>query len=252
MFDRKRTPPPVDRVSGPSTTGSGSDRVSDRSVEPNPNHQTVVSGWRPGDPANEVARRPGDRVPNHIRAELLGQVQQSPSMLEILREIGTTDIPMFWSDRGSYHRAGDIFLDLDEDDLLGTLMHELEHLRTYETGEGGNVRRMSREDYVASKLAEETRAHAQTYVGLMELGIERDRDTAGFDAFRNYLRRTAPELLQRDQNPGVAAVQSDLILQHATAWVHANFQNNDAWKTSNTGENYGDYYGSFWDQVHSR
>ena len=206
----------------------------------------------PGDtvPANvATARVEGAVIDAAIRTRLMTELNRSTRMAALLVDInahgGTFDIK--WSARGNYHRSGHIYLDRNAtiQRWIPSMMHELNHLNDGRQGRRPNVNSETRAAFVATKMRNEIHAHAAGYVGLLQqrdaTGAAATLGPAGFDDFVVHLR--AKETAE-GASLGVDAVQT-----LAEAWLEDKYKNH--WKTSNSGENYYQYWGSYWDEVHA-
>jgi hypothetical protein len=100
---------------------------------------------------------------------------------------------------------------------------------------------MSRADFVKAKMDDEINAHATSYVAL----LQQDAKTApakGYGDFRAHLEKDhAKTLTDKDW----AEVE-----RLAKLWLEDKYKNDASWKTSNTQENYYDYWGKAWDKAH--
>ena len=214
------------------------------SVEPAPG-DTV-----PGD--LDTARPVGGDIPADIKTRIMGQMRLSPRIATVLDEIaahGGADFPLRWSARGNYHSAGSINLDRRGAiaSWIPSMMHELNHLNDHRQGRRPNLTTSTdRAAFVRSKMTNEIRAHAIGYVGLIEQSGREGAVTAnapkGYTAFRTHL--TALE------GRAEACFTSSRIQQVAETWLEDKYRNDASWQTSNTHENYYDYWGRIWDEAH--
>ena len=197
----------------------------------------------------DTTRPVGGMVPDDIRNELMTEMRTSPRIQQVLREIeqhGGAAFDIKWSDRGNFHRSGAIFLDRHNDmsRWVPSMMHELNHLNDHRQGLNPSAATTeSREEFVNTKMVNEIRSHAIGYVGLIERegsGAAAASPPAGYTEFRAYLR-------QQEQEQQVCFASS-AIQEMAERWVEAKYRNE--WTTSNTGENYYDYWGRIWDEAH--
>lgn len=191
------------------------------------------------------AERPkGTAIPAAIRARLFAGLNAAPASAQTLANIkrasGNTNFPMLWSDRGSYQSGGSIHLDNreTEENWLVVMMHELVHLQTHVTGQAANPRRLSREAFVKAKMDDEINAQAVAYISLFQTGVT-SSSASGFNEFYREIRRPYSRQLQAQ----------DWTTLHSVAfqWLENKYKSG-TWKTSNTGENYYDYWGAAWDR----
>lgn len=197
----------------------------------------------------DTTRPVGSLIPDDVRTELMTEVRRSVRMQQVLREIeehGGAAFDVKWSARGGFHSAGTIHIDRRQEmsSWIATMMHELNHLSDHRQGLNPSAATTaSREDFVNTKMRNEIRSHAISYVGLIERegsGAAAASPPAGYTEFRTHLR-------EREQAEQVCFT-SDAIQAIAEAWVEAKYR--DVWTTSNTGENYYDYWGRIWDEAH--
>ncbi len=197
----------------------------------------------------DTTRPIGALIPDEVRTELMTEVRRSQRMQQVLREIeehGGAAFDIKWSGRGGFHSAGTISIDRRQEmgSWIATMMHELNHLNDHRQGLNPSAATTeSREEFVNTKMRNEIRSHAISYVGLIEregAGADPASPPAGFTEFRAYLR-------QREEAEQVN-FDSGTIQAMAEAWVEDKYRT--TWTTSNTGENYYDYWGRAWDEAH--
>jgi hypothetical protein len=216
----------------------------DHGQEPNP------PGAGGGAGANLDATRPvGSNIPDDVRTQLMTEVRTSERMQQVLRDIeahGGAAFDIKWSARGGFHSAGTIYIDRRQEmsSWIATLMHELNHLNDHRQGLNPDpATTASRAGFIDTKMRNEIRSHAISYVGLIERegsGAAAASPPAGYTEFRAHLReREAAEKV---------CFASGAIQALAEAWVEAKYRNE--WTTSNTGENYYVYWGRIWDEAH--
>ena len=197
----------------------------------------------------DTTRPVGSLIPADVRTELMTEVRRSARMQQVLREIeehGGAAFDIKWSARGGFHSAGTIHIDRRHamSSWIPTMMHELNHLNDHRQGLNPSAGTTgSREAFVNTKMRNEIRSHAISYVGLIERegsGAAAASPPAGYTEFRTHLReREAAERV---------CFASSAIQAIAEQWVEAKYRNE--WTTSNTGENYYDYWGRIWDEAH--
>jgi hypothetical protein len=197
----------------------------------------------------DTTRPVGGMVPDEIRTALLAEVRRSPRMQQVLREIeehGGAAFDIKWSARGGFHSGGVIHIDRQDEmpRWISTMMHELNHLNDHRQGLNPSAATSeSREDFVNTKMRNEIRSHAISFVGLLERegsGADPALPPAGFDEFRAHLR-------EREEAEQVC-FSSAAIEAMAEQWVEDKYRNE--WTTRNTHENYYDYWGRIWDEAH--
>ena len=185
------------------------------------------------------AQRPvGDAIPADLRGRLMDGLRAAPASQSTLDTIegarGDLDFEIKWSNRGNYHSRGRIYLDRNRDEAkwLSSMMHELVHLATYLEGNAADVNTMDRDEFVAEKMRDEIDAQATAYVSLLQTGVESD-GSAGYNEFRAELVADNQELLTNESWTEIKAL--------AVTWITEKYQNE--WQTSNSGENYYEYWG---------
>jgi hypothetical protein len=200
------------------------------------------------DPAEMEASRPvGGGVDLESRVRPLEALWGAPRSRAILEDIqrmrGDLNFAMKWSQRGTFHRTGEIWLDrtANEARWMASLAHELIHLQTYLAGRAADIMTMEREAFVTAKMTDEVNAHAAGYVSMLQLGAT-TATPQGFQAFRLHLAATAPDAIRRGE--------WDVIEAAARTWLETRYRSDPAWRTSNTRENYYDYWGGAWDRKH--
>ena len=182
-------------------------------------------------------------IPAELRERLMSALKAAPASNSTLDAIqaarGDLNFPIKWSQKGNYHSKGKIYLDRrrDESKWLSSMMHELVHLKTYLEGNAANVGTMDRETFVAEKMRDEIDAQATAYVALMQSNIEQNQ-SAGYNEFR--------ALILAEHNDVFTAQNWGQIKTLALAWLEAKYR--DEWRTSNSGKNYYEYWGSHWDR----
>jgi len=208
----------------------------------------------PGDtvPGDLDTNRPvGAAIPDAIKQRLLTELRRSPSMVTLLQEIadnGGTDFNIKWSARGNFQSNGEISLDRRRSITrwLPSMMHELNHLNDHRQGRRPNPRTTeSREEFVNTKMGNEIHAHAHGFAALIEYSSDAAATItasapAGYDEF-------LPELRAAEEAAG-ECFSSEQIMEFAETWLEDKYRNE--WTTSNSGENYYDYWGAAWDRAH--
>ena len=91
-------------------------------------------------------------------------------------------------------------------------------------------------------MDDEINAHAAGYVAHMQLRTV-GAEPQGFSAFQTHLRATDAEALRLRDWARIEAL--------ARTWVRGQYRTGaPGWRTSNTDENYFDYWGAAWDRAH--
>lgn len=205
----------------------------------------------PGDtvPADVATTRVvGSAIDADIRTRLFEELNKSPRMITVLAEIeanGGAAFDVKWSSRGNYHRSGAIFLDRNRTigSWIPSMMHELNHLNDHRQGRRPSANATTREEFVNTKMTNEIRAHAIGYVGLIEQRAADDAvPTNGPAGFTEFLTHLAAE-----QETAGRSFGQDQIQELAETWLEDKYRNH--WTTSNSGENYYEYWGSHWDET---
>ncbi len=215
----------------------------DHGVEPEPGAAATVD--------LEAERPVGSPVPAEIRDPLVVQLRASARVDWLLDEIdgerGDLDFSMTWSDRGTFHRSGAIFLRRDSapETWFASLAHELVHLLTHESGQAADATTMDRDTFVSTKMADEINAQALSYVATLQTG--RDRGGAYFDRFSDFLAQNHPDLLVCDGDEQLDAQIWAEVEEIGRVWLEDQYRNHLV--TNNTKENYYTYWGNYWDKI---
>ncbi|HCH62029.1 MAG TPA: hypothetical protein DFR83_04435 [Deltaproteobacteria bacterium] len=217
------------------------------------NHGPAQEGPRPNRSGQQTtsdgaaSRRPGAPLTAAEREALFQSLNAVPRTAQILEEIrsvkGGLDFPLKWSGRGTYMMSGEIWLDLrgDATELTVTMAHELVHLLSFFKGFNPNPRELSKDEYVDAMIGDELDSEKASIVTGLQLtdgnGEPRSRD------FKKWLQANHPGLLERATRSRESTDWAK-VEELARIWSDDQFKN--VFKTSNTGENYYDYYGSHW------
>lgn len=210
-------------------------------------HDHARPGPDGGGSGATLGRRPGEDVDAATRQSLMSRLQGLPESARTLATIralaGGLDFPMKWSGRGTYMSAGSVFIDIRARDTeaLVTLAHELVHLKNYLAGKKPDPLKLSREDYIKQVMADELESEASgTVVGLQATGGKgepRSKD------FRRSMEAQSPGAIGAAARTGQGW---DAIKDKAAKYSENEYRTR--YRTSNTGQNYYDYWGSFWDK----
>ncbi len=198
----------------------------------------------------EIARRkPGTALEGAEKEALLGRLRAVPRAAQALAEIkaltGEADIPIRWSGRGTYMTEGEVWVDLRAGDTeaLVTMSHELIHLLAWHKGFRPEARKMERGAFVDTMMSDELDSEEASLVAGLQLTKGKGEPRSG--KFREWLNAQHPGVLDRAVRSGDPA-QWQAIEHLARGWSEDQFRN--VYKTSNTGQNYYQYWGSFWDK----
>lgn len=201
------------------------------------------------DPEEMERSRPvGGTVDAETRIRVMEALLAAPRSRAILDDIATLRGDMFfplkWSARGGFHRSGEIWLDRTKNELhwLKSMAHEITHLHTFLSGGAADISAMGREEFVNAKMTDEINAHAASYVALLQLGTT-NAPAQGFQQFQTHLTRTAPTAVRDGDWAEVERL--------AKTWIEQRYRTDPAWRTSNTNENYYEYWGAAWDRAHA-
>src|SRR5690606_32235200 len=143
------------------------------------------------------------------RDPLFAQLRTSPRasglMDEVEEERGDLAFPLKWSDRGSYHSAGSIWLSRHQDAgaWFSTMAHELVHLLTHISGRAADARTMNREAFVNGKMEDEINAQALAFVACLQTGS--NQGGAGFLEFVTWLRQNHADIMVSESDPEAEA-----------------------------------------------
>ncbi|MTV24469.1 hypothetical protein FTX61_03415 [Nitriliruptoraceae bacterium ZYF776] len=187
------------------------------------------------DPAGPDPVWPPDDMPVDEALELLlGQTEMGREALRLAEEWGYEIV--FEDGGGSYHSADSrrITLDSERDaaQLYGTFIHEMGHARYNHEGLRADPNEVDRDAFVESKLREEADATVDQIRAVQEA-----QEFFG-DRFPSHSRQEAYEEILAESGEQAAA---DYIYEYFANDAH----------TSNTGEQYTDYYGRVWDDSQS-
>jgi type VI secretion system secreted protein VgrG len=166
--------------------------------------------------------------------------------------------PTFAPDQGSYFNVhtNTVNLDPSEDTTTSalTFVHEMNHAEAHHEHRSGNVANQTRQDYVNTMLQEEavgTVASIEAKRQLQNAGVDVSRASFPLEDEYNEAYNAAVNEARR-RNPNLSSEEADAIGRAAGYQrVLQGFQNGEV-VTSNTGENYADYYGRWWDTVHKK
>ncbi len=205
---------------------------------------------KPGAPVQRVdtPRVDGEAVPADIRTKLVTDLNKVARTKDLLAAItlarGNADFPLKWSDSGTFHSEGIVYLDTgsSESGWFADLAHELVHLQTFLEGKAADAEKMGREQFVKAKMDDEINAQVSAYIALLQAAKTTDAGTAGFDEFATLIADKHAALLTAKSWGEI-----DVI---ARAWITDKYKSG-GWTTNNTNENYYDYWGNYWDEVNA-
>jgi hypothetical protein len=193
-------------------------------------------------------------IPDETRRALIRQLTDSAAtravMGDILRESGSLDFQVKWSERGGYFDGTAIFIDRNEteNDWFGTLAHEIVHMRNDLIGAGGEVMQDSREDYIRKQMTDEIESQAICFLALIQEGKEEDT-AAGYTEFYQWMMTVNSMWMASGPTESQDQMNRQMIVALAKNWLEDKYRN--VWTTSNTGVNYYDYWGDAWDRAHA-
>jgi hypothetical protein len=200
------------------------------------------------DAAEMAKARPVDgAVDADTRKKVMDSLAATPRTKTLLDDIEKLrkdlNFDMKWSNQGTYHGSGAIWLDRNRnyETWRAGLAHELVHLHTFLSGNAANITTMTREAFVKAKMDDEINAHATSYVYL----LQQDKKTApakGYAEFRAHL--------EKDHAKTITDKNWSEVERLAKVWLEDKYKNDASWQTSNTHENYYDYWGKAWDRAH--
>jgi hypothetical protein len=147
-------------------------------------------------------------------------------------------------------------LDPSEDTTTSALIfvHEMNHAEAHHEHRSGNVANQTRQDYVNTMLQEEavgTVASIEAKRQLQNAGVDVSRASFPLEDEYNEAYNAAVNEARR-RNPNLSSEEADAIGRAAGYQrVLQGFQNGEV-VTSNSRENYADYYGRWWDTAHEK
>jgi hypothetical protein len=211
--------------------------------------QRVKADGSIDDPAEmEKSRAVGSDIDADTRSKAMSGLDAAPRSKEILDDIkklrGDLAFPMKWSNQGTFHSTGSIWLDRNKnyENWFAGMAHEIVHLHTFLAGKAADIKTMTREDFVKAKMEDEINSHAASYVALLQSGKE-TAPAKGYAEFRTHLKKELPKALD---DKDWAAIET-----LAKKWLEERYKTDASWTTSNTHENYYDYWGKAWDKQHA-
>ena len=201
----------------------------------------------PGGEAAAAApvRKSGDDVPADVRTKLIDKLKgipRSKETLDAIEKAGKMDFPLKWSDAGTFHIAGAIHLrsTSTEDSWIASMSHELVHLQTFVEGKAADATKQGKEEFVKAKMDDEIKAHAATYLTLLQSGGS--AGAAGFADFKTFV--------EKDHKAALDAKKWSELDAIARTWLADKYKN--VFTTNNTKENYYVYWGNHWDKANRK
>jgi len=190
-------------------------------------------------------RKSGDAVPNDVRTGLIDKLKAIPrskETLDAIEKAGKLDFPLKWSDTGTFHSAGSIFLRTTstEASWIASMAHELVHLQTFVEGKAADAKKQGRDEFVKAKMDDEINAHAATYLTLLQSG-----GTAGAAGFSEF-----KALVEKDHKAQLDAKKWSELDTIAKSYLTKKYK--EEFKTNNTSENYYEYWGKHWDKANGK
>lgn len=216
--------------------------------EPSPAPPAALPGDVVPAPADLDRERPvGGAVPADIRSRLMTHIRRSARTVTLLDDIaahGGAAFDLVWARQGTGHVTGKIQLDRRwrYGMWVPSMAHELSHLNDFRQGRRPEVgSSANRATFVATKVGNEVNAHATQYAAHWELGQAGHSpgyQPAGYSEFMTHLNGLGGTV-------NAASVESQ-----GRTWLTAEYRTNPLFTTSNTTENYYDYWGRIWDEAH--
>lgn len=220
----------------------------EESAAPEQEHDHGAEEAAPGAGAGAATpeRKSGDDVPKDIRTKVMDKLKAIPrskETIDAIEKAGKLDFPLKWSDAGTFHRTGTVFLRTTstEDSWVADLAHELVHLQTFVEGKAADAKKQGREEFVKAKMDDEINAHAATYLTLLQSGGG-SAGAAGYSEFKALVDKDHKALLD-----GKKWSELDAI---AKTFLQKKYK--EEFKTNNTKENYYDYWGNHWDKTNKK
>lgn len=223
----------------------GHDHSHDHSEEPAPGDAGAID--------LDTERPVGGAVPAEVREALYTDLRGSARAAWLLDEIESTrgdlDFSLTWSDKGTFHRNGKVYLRRTSDPTtwFASLAHELVHLLTFLSGNAADVRAMGRETFVATKMEDEINGQALSYIATLQTG--RTKGGAYFSKFYAFLQETHPEMLVSESDAEADKQNWAALEDIAREWLLDQYKNHLV--TNNTKENYYEYWGNYWDRINA-
>ncbi|MCL2091923.1 MAG: hypothetical protein FWH11_12135 [Micrococcales bacterium] len=145
--------------------------------------------------------------------------------------------------RGAYWNGRQIVLGQGYEHNAGTLIHEANHARYAKEGRKGNPRKLSRDDYIHARIAEEADGVVQAIRATKEFRA------AGYDTPE---RPGEPEYDDAYQNARANGASNTEAEQAGYDAVEQKFygEGSEAFVTSTRGTTYPEHYGKEWDAHH--
>lgn len=198
-----------------------------------------------GDSATTPERKSGESVPSDVRVKLMNKLAEIPRVKETLDAIekaGKKDFPLKWSDAGTFHSAGTVYLrsTSTEESWIGSMAHELVHLQTFVEGKAADAKKQGRDEFVKAKMDDEINAHTATYISLLQSGGS--SGAAGFSEFKTLVEKDHKALLDGKKWAELQAI--------ARTFLEKKYK--DEFTTNTSGENYYEYWGKHWDKVNKK
>lgn len=171
-------------------------------------------------------------------------------------------VKVHWSyaGTGSYHSGGEIFLNKNQSGTAAasTMIHEAQHAYTHKSGNAANIRKLSRKEYVKTKIADEAAAVLRQIHGAVEMHYKGGHSLKGltidmgkveryrkaFYKHRDMLRAKHPKMSTAEINRRCEKHVRDTEI---TSWFH-----DGTFITSTDKNTYADFYGKQWDDEHKK
>lgn len=184
-------------------------------------------------------------------------LEQFPLGQDALAKMSQYSVSLRWQNGGgSFYDAASNTMVLDQvpgaDETAMVFVHEINHARYHHEGLVADIMNDSREDYVSGMVGEEAEGTVLSIEAQMEM------EAAGLNASGHSFPLAAEYRAANDaayaqaqtQQPDAGEDAWRQIARNAgLAAVTEGFMNG-AVQTSNSGQSYPDYYGSYWDRAH--
>lgn len=198
-------------------------------------------------------------APNR-QEQIEGEMKKTGSGKWALEVIEKHKVPVDWeyTGTGSFHQAGKIYLNKNTPPVAAsiTMMHEAQHALTFKTGKAADAAKLSREEYVKAKIADEAEAVVRSIEGAAPM-VAAGADIAGSGLTAGLITKyqTAHKKAVDELKAATATMADDEAARQArtktrdgtvTNWFH-----DGTFVTSTGSITYSEHYGKQWDAVHA-
>lgn len=208
----------------------------------------------------ELAKALQLMTPPNRQEQIEAEMRKTSSGQWALEVISKNTIPVDWeyTGTGSFHQAGKIFLNKDTP-VVGAaivMMHEAQHALTFKSGKAADASKLSREEFVKAKIADEAEAVVRAIEGAAPMQAA-GADIAGSGLtsglIKQYQDAHAAEVKKlKDASPDMAdaeaASKARTTVRDTTVtnWFH-----DGTFVTSTGNITYSEHYGNTWDAVNA-